>query len=89
MLVLTRKLEESIIIGNDIEIKVLEIRGDHVRIGIIAPRDINVYRSELYEKIKRRNIEAVKTKAEKVIVPKNGKKGGDEATPDEKRDNEQ
>ena len=53
MLVLNRKKEESIIIGNDIKITVLEIRGDNVRIGIEAPRDVSVRRQEVYEAILR------------------------------------
>lgn len=49
MLVLTRKLNESIVIGKDIKITVVKIRGDHVRIGIEAPREVEVYRSELVD----------------------------------------
>lgn len=78
MLVLTRKLEESLIIGDNIEVKVLEIRGDHVRLGIVAPRQVSVYRTELYESIKAANKEAVKGKKEKVAVPFFKKKGGQE-----------
>ncbi|BAT71412.1 carbon storage regulator [Thermosulfidibacter takaii ABI70S6] len=55
MLVLTRKLEESIIIGDDIEIKILGISGKSVKIGIKAPRNLPVYRKEVYEAIKREN----------------------------------
>ena len=54
MLVLTRKLNERIIIGNDISIMVVEIRGDQVRLGITAPRNIEVHRLEVAEQIKRR-----------------------------------
>ena len=79
MLVLARKQEESIIIGDSIEIKVLEIRGDQIRVGIIAPYDIPIYRKELYEKIKQANVEAVKSKQEKVTVPFKEGKGGGEA----------
>lgn len=49
MLTLTRKAGESIRIGDDIEIVVKEIRRNQVRIGIIAPRDVAIYREELYE----------------------------------------
>jgi len=49
MLVLTRKTNQSIMIGDDIEITVLSVSGDKVRIGIEAPRDISVFRQEVYE----------------------------------------
>jgi carbon storage regulator len=52
MLVLSRKLGESVMIGNEVVITVLEMRGDKVRIGIQAPREVQVHRSEVYEKIK-------------------------------------
>lgn len=51
MLTLTRKVGESIKIGNDIEIVVKEIRRNQVRIGIIAPREVPIYREEVYEAI--------------------------------------
>lgn len=52
MLTLTRKVGESIRIGNDIEIVVKEIRRNQVRIGIIAPRDVPIYREEVYDNLK-------------------------------------
>jgi carbon storage regulator len=51
MLVLTRKTRESLVIGNDIEITVLSVMGDKVRLGIQAPRAIPVYRKEIYLEI--------------------------------------
>lgn len=48
MLTLTRKVGESIRIGDDIQIVVKEIRRNHVRIGILAPRDVKIYREEVY-----------------------------------------
>lgn len=51
MLVLSRKKNESIVIGNDITITVVELRHDKVRIGIVAPRDVPVHREEVYEAI--------------------------------------
>jgi carbon storage regulator len=51
MLVLTRKLHQSIIIGDEIEVVVLEVRGEQVRIGIRAPKDVSVHRKEIYEQI--------------------------------------
>lgn len=52
MLVLSRKREESIVIGDDITITVVEVRGDKVRLGITAPLDVAVHRKEVYEAIK-------------------------------------
>lgn len=51
MLILTRKLQESIIIGDDVTLTVLGIVGGHVRIGITAPKKVSVHREEVYEKI--------------------------------------
>lgn len=53
MLVLSRKRNESIVIGDDIKITVIEIRGDKVRLGIEAPREVTVHRQEVYEAIQR------------------------------------
>ena len=52
MLVLSRKAEESMFIGDDIKITVLDIRGGQVRIGITAPQDIKIHREEVYDRIK-------------------------------------
>ena len=61
MLVLTRLKEEAIMIGNDIEIRVLDIRGDRVRIGIVAPTEIPVHRREVFLAIQKENLEASKS----------------------------
>ena len=53
MLVLTRKVSESIMVGDDIEIMVVSIGSDKVRIGVRAPKDVPVHRLELYDAIKR------------------------------------
>lgn len=58
MLVLTRKTEEGIIIGDDVKITIIEIKGGSIRIGIDAPRDMKVHRQEVYDKIKQENQEA-------------------------------
>ncbi len=55
MLVLSRKKDEKIVIGDSITLMVIEIRGDKVRLGIEAPRDVTVHREEVYEAIKREN----------------------------------
>ncbi|NLJ95906.1 MAG: carbon storage regulator CsrA, partial [Clostridiales bacterium] len=51
MLALSRKVNESIMIGNDIEITILEIKGDQIKIGINAPKSVPIYRKELYLQI--------------------------------------
>jgi len=61
MLVLTRKVNESINIGNDIEIFVVEIKDDHVKIGIKAPKDVPVHRAEIYKSILEENSLAAST----------------------------
>jgi carbon storage regulator len=53
MLVLSRKREQTIMIGDDIEIKVVEIRGDKVKLGITAPKNVSVHRREVYDRIQR------------------------------------
>lgn len=61
MLVLTRKINESITIGNDITVQVLGVRGGQVRLGIKAPKETPVNRTEVYESIQRENREAART----------------------------
>lgn len=61
MLALSRKNNESIMIGNDIEITILDIRNDQVKIGIQAPKDVGIYRKEIYLQIQEENKQAVET----------------------------
>ena len=61
MLIFHRKKEEKIIIGNEIEVQILAIRGGPVQIGIKAPQHISVYRNEVYEAIRRENAAAVRS----------------------------
>ncbi len=58
MLVLSRQRDESIIIGDNVVITVVDIRGDKVRLGIQAPQEIPVHRREVYEAIQRENLQA-------------------------------
>lgn len=51
MLVLTRKVHQSIVVGDEVEIIVLEVRGEQVRLGIKAPKHVNVHRKEVYDQI--------------------------------------
>ena len=82
MLVLSRQRDETIMIGDEIEITVVDIRGDKVRLGINAPQSVPVHRKEVYEAIKRENREASKLKAEDLpgttspSVPPLGRKPG-------------
>lgn len=59
MLVLSRKKDESIMIGDQIELKVLSIEGDQVKLGIVAPKNVKVYRSEVYKSIQEQNKESL------------------------------
>jgi carbon storage regulator len=58
MLVLTRRANQSIMIGHDIVVTVLEVRGDQVRIGIQAPRDVDVHREEVFAALQQANVSA-------------------------------
>lgn len=62
MLVLSRKKNESIVINNDITIVVVEIRGDKVRLGVEAPKEIPVHRREVYDAIRRNDAAAQQTR---------------------------
>ncbi len=59
MLVLARRLNESIIIGDDIEVVIIDIKGDQVKLGIRAPKRISVHRKEIYDEIQQENIVAM------------------------------
>lgn len=58
MLVLRRKIGESVIIGNDIQVQILGIEGDQIKLGFIAPKDVQVLRQELYQEIVAENMAA-------------------------------
>lgn len=70
MLVLSRKPGEAIRIGDDIEISVIEVRGDTVRIGINAPRNVPVFRMELLAEVAKTNLESVKAAPQAMDVLK-------------------
>ena len=63
MLVLSRQKDESIIIGDDVEITIVDVRGDKVRLGINAPRSISVHRKEIYEASQREKAEKAAAEA--------------------------
>ena len=69
-MVLSRQKDESIIIGDDIEITIVDVRGDKVRLGINAPREISVHRKEIYEAIQR---EKAQQRAAESAAPGTGK----------------
>lgn len=66
MLILTRKLGESVTIGDDIKITILGVRGRQVRLGIIAPQKVTIHREEIYFKIQEENKKAVESKIDEV-----------------------
>jgi carbon storage regulator len=53
MLILTRRVGESVVIGDDVAVTVLGVKGNQVRIGVTAPKDVTVHRQEIYERIKK------------------------------------
>lgn len=60
MLVLTRNIKGTVMIGDDIQVQILGISGNQVRIGILAPKDVPVYREEIYDRIKAESMEGRK-----------------------------
>lgn len=77
MLILTRKLGESITIGEEIKITVLECQGKQVKLGIIAPRQVKVHREEIFEKIQEENKKSVAVSKDALLeVVKNMQRTG-------------
>lgn len=64
MLILTRRVGESVVIGDDISVTVLGVKGNQVRIGVTAPMDVAVHRQEIYERIKKEQVEAPSEEAD-------------------------
>jgi carbon storage regulator len=83
MLVLSRQRDETIMIGDDIEVTVVDIRGDKVRLGINAPKEISVHRKEVYDAIRRENRSAAQVKPED--LPGGMGKIGPQKTPQAQR----
>lgn len=71
MLILTRKAGETIRIGDSIAISVVEIRGNQVRIGINAPRNVTVHRQEVYEQIQEQNLQASQAQPSDITLVQN------------------
>jgi carbon storage regulator len=68
MLVLSRRANQSIVISGDIVVTVLDIRGDHVRIGIRAPRDVTIHREEVHAQIRQENEAAAGVRASDALL---------------------
>lgn len=62
MLALSRKKGEAIVVNNNVEIVVIDVKGEHVKLGISAPKSVPIYRKEVYEQIEAANKEAVQAK---------------------------
>ena len=83
MLVLTRRSQQSIMIGKDVVITILEVRGDQVRIGVSAPRDVEVHREEVFLELQEANKSAASPSAEAISALGSLLPSGD---PDKQRD---
>ena len=67
MLILSRKTDQAIKIGNDITITIIDIHGDQVKIGVDAPRDVKVFRQEVFNAIKTENTAAASVNTDKIL----------------------
>ena len=88
MLVLSRRQGESIVIGGDVVVTIVEVRGGQVRVGIDAPRSIEVHREEIYQEVARENLEAVRSVSQdpqvlRRALPSKNAEGGDSDAPSE------
>ena len=70
MLALSRKTNESIMLGNDIEITILEIKGDQVKVGVNAPRNVAIFRKEIYLQIQEENKKAAEQNVDRETIEK-------------------
>ena len=80
MLVLTRRAGESVMIGDDVVITVLEVRGDVIRLGIQAPRDVQVHREEVYRELREANRAAASPTDDEVQAVTRMLEGSDPST---------
>lgn len=77
MLVLTRRKGESIILGDDVEVKILELHGSQVKIGVQAPQSLSVHRKEVYLAIQRENKAAAESAEKAKALPEGTPEGGE------------
>ena len=70
MLALSRKVNESIMLGNDIEVTILEIKGDQVKVGIKAPKNVQIFRKEIYLQIEEENKKAAEQATDREAIEK-------------------
>jgi len=82
MLILSRKVDESIIIGDDIFVSIVDIKGDQVKLGIQAPKDVKVYRQEVYEAIQSENVAAAQAGT---VLPVTTRLAGKKGNPKDSR----
>jgi len=75
MLVLSRQRDESIVIGDNVIITIVDVRGDRVRLGIEAPREVSVHRREVYDAIQRENLQAAQIQPEQARRISDGSPG--------------
>ena len=85
MLVLARKINESLMIGDQIEVSIIDVRGEQVKIGIKAPSHIKVYRQEVYRAIQEENVQAAKASPDN-LPPLEGLLAPQVASPDKKKE---
>ena len=87
MLILTRKQGESVAIGDEIQVTVVEIQGKQVKLGVRAPREVSVHRQEIYEKIQQENIRASQVDdfdLSEIKQALTGDESGEETAPEQK-----
>ena len=70
MLILTRRVGETVVIGNDVTVTVLGVKGNQVRLGVNAPREVAVHREEIYERINREQADGEKREPQAVSAPR-------------------
>lgn len=70
MLILTRRISESVIIGDDVKVTVLGVNGNQIRIGIEAPKDVSIHREEIYERIQKEKLVQSQSNADSEKTPK-------------------
>lgn len=70
MLILTRRISESVIIGDDVKVTVLGVNGNQIRIGIEAPKDVSIHREEIYERIQKEKLVKSQSKVDSEKTPK-------------------